>query len=164
MIRRWATDTSVSVAKSQAELEVLLDRNDAEPVMLGSSSIEVVIGWLMRKRKIIFRMMLPNPKSDEFKRTPTRNKVRTRQQAHAWKQACRFRHHARPLCITAKLEVVAVRIMRSEEEFLEHIQMPDGRLVADNVIPNMTLDNWIMSPDSSGRYCHPSPATHRKDK
>ncbi|MEM9027083.1 MAG: hypothetical protein AAGC70_01820 [Pseudomonadota bacterium] len=140
MTRRYAADTSVSVAKTRADLEVLLDRYGAESVMLGRSTTEAIVGWMMRERKIIIRMKLPDPQAEEFKRTPSRNKVRTREAAHAaWEQACRSRWRALHLAIKAKLEAVEVGITTFEEEFLAHIVMPDGRPVGEHVLPGVSL-------------------------
>lgn len=101
--------------------------------MLGRSSTEAVIGWVMRERKIIFRMMLPNLKPAEFKRTPTRNKARSPQQTHAaWEQARRSRWRALHLCIRTKLKAVEVGVSTLEKELLAHnsnARWPNGRRV-----------------------------------
>lgn len=138
MARRYAADTSVSVAKSRAEIEQTLDRYGASSVMMGRSDTEAVIAFEMRERRVMFRLALPNPNSEEFSRTPSRNKLRSSDQRQAaWEQACRSRWRALLLAIKAKLEAVEVGITTFEDEFMAHIVMPDGRTVSDHVAPKI---------------------------
>jgi hypothetical protein len=57
----------------------------------------------------------------------------------AWEQACRSRWRALFLCIKAKLESIESGIETFEDAFLAHIQMPDGKTVAEHVKPNIAI-------------------------
>lgn len=140
-MRRYAQDTSVSVEKSKAEIEALLNRNGATAYMSGSNQTEAMFAFEMAGRKIMFRLPLPNRDAKEFthfrhssgKYLPCSPSTA----AEKWEQACRSRFRALALAIKAKLEAVAIGITTLEEEFLAHIVMPDGRTVGHHTLPRI---------------------------
>ena len=101
----YAKDTSVSVEKSRAEIERILDRYGASQFgyLKDESRGLAQIMFSAHDRQIRFLLKYPNRNSDEFVLTPT-GKERSDDLAYkAWEQACRQRWRALALCIKAKL-------------------------------------------------------------
>ena len=141
MTRRFAQDTSVSVEKSRAEIEGLLTRYGATSFMSGANQAEAMIAFEMERRKIMFRMPLPNRADKEFTHyRHARGSLLPRSSEAAatqWEQACRSRWRALALAIKAKLEAVAIGITTFEDEFLAHIVLADGLTVSQHVRPKI---------------------------
>lgn len=137
---RYASQTSVSVEKSRAEIESILVRYGAGQFAYASDSDRglATIQFSAQGRHIRFTLQLPSRNDSEFKRTPARNKLRSpEKQIEAWEQACRQRWRALALCIKAKLEAVECGIAEFEEEFMAHIVLPDGSLVGNLMRPQI---------------------------
>jgi hypothetical protein len=97
-----------------------------------------MIAFEMEKRRILFRLPLPDREDPKFRRTPGRHVARSSEQiTAAWEQACRSKWRALFLCIKAKLESVEAKIETFEDAFLAHIQMPDGHTVGEHVRPRI---------------------------
>ncbi len=139
---RYAQNTSVPVEKSRAEIESILQRYGATQFVSGWSlegETRSTIQFRFDGRVIRFLLPLPDPKSDEFTRTPARRNRRSPAEAQAaWEQACRQRWRALALAIKAKLEAVEAGISEFESEFLAHIVDPQtGRTVGEVVRPQL---------------------------
>lgn len=133
---RYAADTSVSSERSRAEIETTLRRYGADSFGYLSTRETAVIGFEVNGRRMKFVLPMPDPGAKEFRRTPSRNLLRTPAQAdEAWEQACRQRWRALALCVKAKLEAVAAGITTFEEEFLAHIVLPNGSTVGESALP-----------------------------
>jgi hypothetical protein len=79
---------------------------------------------------------MPDPDDREFTHTPGRGLPRTPAQVRfQWEQATRQRWRALHLVIKAKLEAVESGIVDFDSEFLAHLVLPNGRTVADEVVP-----------------------------
>lgn len=138
-MRRFAEDTSVSVEKSKAEIEAMLNKYGATAFMSGSNQTDALIAFEMKDRKIAFRLALPRRDEKQFTHTGHQPpKQRPPDKAYAaWEQGCRSRWRALALAIKAKLEAVEVGITTFENEFMAHIVMPDGRTVGEHVSPRI---------------------------
>lgn len=133
---RYAATTSVSSAKSKAEIEQIVERYGAEQFFSGWDATRAVIGFTMAGRQVRFTLPMPDKADREF--THHSKGARTAEAALAqWEQACRQKWRALLLVIKAKLEAVESGISVFEEEFLANIVMPDGRLVAEHVRPRI---------------------------
>lgn len=132
MTGQYAKDTSVTVEKSQAEVEKILMRYGADAFMRGWESGNVVLAFRMDGKRMKFELPMPN--KDEFRHTST-GKLRTSDAAinEAWEQGCRQRWRALKLVIQAKLEAVEVGISTLEDEFMAQILLPNGD----------TIGNWM---------------------
>jgi hypothetical protein len=133
--RRFAENTTVSVATTKTEIEATLRRYGATQFISGWSEDTVaMVGFTMANRQIKF--LLPLPRKDEFWETDS-GRRRTSDEAaeKAWEQACRSRWRALGLAIKAKLEAVAVGISTIEDEFLANIVLPNNTLVRDHTGP-----------------------------
>ena len=137
---RYASNTSVSVSKSKAEIEAILERYGASQFLSGWGATNAVIGFTMpigeEYRQVKF--VLPMPARDDKAFTHHSKGPRTPDAAlKEWEQACRQRWRALALVIKAKLEAVSAGISVFEDEFLANIVMHDGRTVSQHVRPRL---------------------------
>lgn len=134
-MKRYAATTSVSVAKSKAEIEDTLHRYGASGFISGWLGEQAMIAFQVKNRQVKFVLPMPAKNSREFTHSPT-GKLRASDAIHtAWEQGCRQRWRALALAIKAKLEAVECGIVTFDQEFLAHIVAPNGQTVGDQVIP-----------------------------
>lgn len=136
----YASDTSVSVSRSKAEIEAILERYGASQFMSGWDASQAVIGFTMPVGEEVrqVRFLLPMPDKLDRRFTHHSKGERTSDAAlKAWEQACRQRWRALALVIKAKLEAVSAGISVFEDEFLANIVMHDGRTVSQHVRPTI---------------------------
>ena len=122
---RYATETSVSVSRSRAEIEDMVQR--AGGAAFGSilQDARAVVLFELAQRRVMFE--LPLPAKDAFAMRLVRGrKVRSspEQQTAGWEQACRTRWRALALAIKAKLVSVESGVESFEEAFLAHLVVP----------------------------------------
>lgn len=121
----YAKDTIVPVAKSRAEIELLLDRHKAKQY---GTAVDFDLGqarvqFRLHDRIVRFLITLPDRKKlGEGRR---------------YEQAERQRWRALLLVIKAKLESVESNIEAFESAFLGQIVMPNDKTVADIVVPQI---------------------------
>jgi hypothetical protein len=114
---KYASDTSVNVERSKAEIERLLQKYGAKEFAHGWKTGKAVIHFTMMNRCV--RFVLPLPGRSEFAKTPSGR--RTRNDADtlkAWEQGCRQRWRALTLTIKAKLESVESGIEEFDTAFM----------------------------------------------
>lgn len=141
---RYAEGTTVSVARSKAELEELVTGRGASNFISGfiEAKNAAVVSFTMNGRRVQFDLPLP-PKGDFAQKVYKHPKwaephvtPRSPEEQHtAWEQACRERWRALFLVVKAKLEAVAAGISTFEAEFLADTVMPDGRRFAEKALP-----------------------------
>lgn len=138
---RYASNTSVSAARSKAEIEDILTRYGATGFVTGWNENGAAVGFVMQGRQIKFLLPLPDKTNREYthaKVSQYTERPRSPEKAlAAWEQACRQRWRALLLCIKAKLEAVKSGITTFEHEFLAHFVIKDGQTVADLVLPQL---------------------------
>ncbi len=138
MSRRYAESTSVSVAKSKAEIEALVGRYGADSFAQGWENERATVGFRMRGKYVRFNLTLPQRTDAQFTTTPSGRDRKPAQAEKAWEQTCRSSWRALALVIKAKLEAVELGITTFEEEFLAHLVLPGGRgTVGENLIPQI---------------------------
>ena len=134
----YAEKTSVSVAKSKADIEELIRKAGAGQFVSGYKENIAVIGFSLSDRQIRFVLPLPDKQDKKFWYTPERRNKRTEEQAYAaWEQACRSKWRALYLIIKAKLEAVESGISTIEREFFYDIVLPDGRTTGEYMAPQI---------------------------
>lgn len=134
----YAEKTTVSVAKTKADIEQLIQKAGAGQFVSGYKENVAVIGFSLANRQIRFLLPLPNKNDKIFWVTPERKSKRTEQQAYAaWEQACKSRWRALYLIIKAKLEAVESGISTIEHEFFYDIVLPDGQTVGEYLTPQL---------------------------
>ena len=132
---KYAQNTTVSSELSRIEIEKLLIKYGAGQFIYGTMPGYSIIGFTMCDRQVKF--VLPIPKYEDYKLTPT-GRIRTENsQMTEWEQACRQRWRALKLVIQAKLEAVECGISVFEDEFMANIVLPDGSTVGDFVRPQI---------------------------
>ncbi len=138
MAAGYASDTSVPVERSRAEIEQVLVRYGADQFISGWDADMALIQFRAKGRHLKF--MLPLPKREEFRVHLVRGYKRPRtprQIENAWQQEMRRRWRCLLLVLKAKLEAVATGITTFDEEFLAHIVLPDGRTVGNFMLPQV---------------------------
>lgn len=134
----YAEKTSVSVVKTKADIEELIQKAGAEQFVSGYKEDMAVIGFSLADRQIRFILPLPDKQDKTFWYTPERRTKRTEKQAYeAWKQTCRSKWRALYLIIKAKLEAVSSGISTVEREFFYDIVLPDGKTVGEFISPQI---------------------------
>ncbi len=131
----YAAQTTVSSEKSRSEIEKTLTRYGATSFGYGWQDGQAAISFVMDGRMMRFYLPLPDPKDPAFTRTPTNRSRTARQAEEAHAQAVRQKWRALALIVKAKLEAVESGIVTFEEEFAMHMILPDGRRVAEHVMP-----------------------------
>ena len=128
----YAEKTSVSVSKTKADIEDLIQKAGAGQFVSGYKENMAVIGFSLANRQIRLVLPLPDKQEQKFWFTPERRTKRSEKQAYeAWEQACRSRWRALYLIIKAKLEAVDSGISTIEREFFYDIVLPDGKTVGE---------------------------------
>lgn len=132
---QYAKGTTVSVAKSKAEIEEQIDRFGADGFMSGRDGREIRLAFKAHGRQVMFKMI--SPTLDEMRLTEN-GKRRTDAQAKA---ACdaedRRRWRSLAMSIKAKLVSVQDGIETFEQAFMAHVVMPDGLTLGDHVTPHI---------------------------
>ena len=131
----FAKGTTVSAAKSRAEIEEQLERFGADGFMSGRDGRHVVLAFKAQGRQIMFRMTTPD--IEDHRLTPTGKR---RSDADARKSADaedRRMWRALALSIKAKLVGVSDGIETFEQAFMAHVVMPDGLTLGDHVTPKI---------------------------
>jgi hypothetical protein len=130
----YAAQTSVSVERTKAEIEKIVNRAGADSFMSFSGRGEAKIGFELNARRILFVLPLPDQAEKRFW-NHSRGK-RTENAAYAqWEQACRSKWRALFLTIKAKLESIDAGIETFDEAFLAHIMTPDGTRFSESAVP-----------------------------
>jgi len=141
---QYAKNTNVSSELSRIEIEKILIRYGAENFAYAMSNGMALIGFTMFGKQVKF--ILPLPRKDEYKLTPTGRTRTENSQYEAWEQACRQRWRALKLVIQAKLEAVECGISVFEDEFMANIVLPGGQTVGDFMKPQIAEAYRIGTP------------------
>ena len=115
--------------------EKILMKYGADNFAYATANGQALIAFRMEGRQVKF--LLPMPRKEEFRLTPTGRERSENSQYEAWEQACRQRWRALKLVIQAKLEAVECGISVFDEEFMAHIVLPDGQTVGDFMKPQI---------------------------
>jgi len=123
---RYAENTTVSIEKSQAEIQALIRRYGAKRFAsaFDEDSGLSIIQFEVESLRILFRLQLPNITDDRFQRD---GRGYTRTQAAIEKsheQECRRLWRSLVMVIKAKLESVESGIESFEEAFLAQVIVP----------------------------------------
>lgn len=145
---QFASNTSVPVARSRAEIEGLIVRYGATSTAFMSGPGKAMILFEAKGRRVMFELPLPNVADKEFDRDGRGSRRSPAKRVEVWEQACRQRWRALALVIKAKLEAVESGITTFEDEFLAHIVMPDGKTVATHIRPRIAAayESGAMQP------------------
>lgn len=137
MSGRYASNTSVSVEKSQAEIQQTLARYGVEDFGVFTRGGLGSVVFAHRGLTIQINVPLPARGDAEFTTTDTGRERSGAQAVKVWEQACKSRWRALLLAIKAKLEAVEAGISSIEHEFMPFIVMPDGRALHEHLTPQL---------------------------
>lgn len=134
MAGMYASETSVTVEKSQAEIRALLIRYGAEAYYYFEKGSNTIIGFEFHSLPFRINVPLPDKKAKRFTHTDT-GKERKPQQAHKeWEKGCRQVWRAAALFIKGSLEAVEGGFINVERAFLPFLHLNDGRVLGDVVM------------------------------
>lgn len=138
----YAKNTTVSAARSEAEIKDLLRKYGADQYMSGEGGGRAIIGFSCRERKVRFELRFPAKDDERFTHVKRANRYYKEKRtekgaAEAYEQEIRRLWRALALVIKAKLEAVDSGITTFENEFLAHIILPDGSTVGATVAPRL---------------------------
>lgn len=139
----YASGTKVTAEASRAEVERTLVRYGADSFAYGWQADEAVVAFRVEGRHVRFTLPMPDrddPAITHRKANQHGQAMRERpaaEQEAMYQQAVRERWRALALVIKAKLEAVETGIVSFEQEFLAHVQLPDGSTVGEWVGPQV---------------------------
>lgn len=134
----YAEKTKTSADKSRAEIERALLKAGATRFAYMAEENKAAIMFVFHDMMVRFTLPFPDRNDKKFTHTGNMRMLRSREAAlKSWEQACRSSWRALYLCIRAKLESVESGITTFEKEFLAHFVMPNGRTVADELLPQL---------------------------
>jgi hypothetical protein len=134
----YAQNTTVSVEKSRAEIERVLERYGAKQFRYGRDDERglAIVEFSANERHVRFVLRLPNRTEKRFQLS--KRGARTPEATlREWEQACRQKWRALLLTVKAKLEAVEAGISVFEDEFLAHIVLPSQETVGDWLRPQI---------------------------
>lgn len=100
---RYASNTTVSVERSKADIERELLRYGAENFGYMTGRTEAIIGFTWQGRRIRFNLPIPDKNDEAFTLTPARGSRRAQGEAlAAWEKECRRIYRALLLAISAE--------------------------------------------------------------
>src|SRR5690242_3582277 len=125
---RYASETTVPVERSRAEIEATLTRYGASEFMSGWMEGKAMVAFRVKGLLIQFVLPIPDKNDKKFTHRKKRGyltKATEAQQENAWNQEIRQRWRALNLVVKAKLEAVECGISTIEKEFLAFIVLPN---------------------------------------
>jgi hypothetical protein len=131
--RRYADRTGVSIDHSISEIRRVLARYGAAQFAYMEDPKKAAVAFNCNKKNIRFVLPMPSPEESENTLKGRRRKKTSAEQVHA--QEVRRRWRALSLSIKAKLETVESGIAEFETEFLPYMVLPNGKTVAESVLP-----------------------------
>lgn len=130
----YAEGTEVTPERSQQEIAGVIRRYGADGFVSGWQGNRAMVEFFADARRVRFLLTLPDDPT-RFATTPGGRSRNQAGQRSALEAEIRRRWRALALVIKAKLEVVQSGITTFETEFMANIVMPDGRTVAEHVVP-----------------------------
>lgn len=137
MAGKFAATTEVPVARTQGEIEALLEKYGATAFARAWIEGQAAINFELAGRRMRMLLPLPDANDREFRRGSQGQQLTAQQQRARYEQALRTRWRALLLVIRAKLESVECGILTMEEAWLPHIVLPSGQTVAEWTGPQL---------------------------
>lgn len=131
---RYASETTVPVERSRAEIEECLRKYGATSFTSGWDETSALIAFRLKSLAIRFVLPIPKVTDEQFKRRKVRGNLRLATEAQRTKahdQELRQRWRALLLVVKAKLEAVECGISTLEKEFMAFIVMPNDESLGD---------------------------------
>lgn len=119
----FAKRTEVTVDRSRAEIERLLQRFGAEGFAYAWEGGQETVGFVYAAKRV--RLSIPLPKRESYR------------SEDAWSKERRRRFRVLVLAVKSLLVAVEEGLIGFEEAFLSWFVTPDGATVAEKVIPQL---------------------------
>lgn len=143
MTTRYAEGTTVSVERSQIQIQQLLKSHKASDVGSMERSDEALIGFSYDRRG--YRISMKYPALQTFSRSGRTTRTPA-QMRSARDQEIRRLWRALLLVIKAKIEIVESGIVSFEEEFMPYILTADGQTFSEWIRPQLERHVPLMLP------------------
>ncbi len=147
----YASNTSVPVERSRAEIEKLLSRHKCSKFMAGvdHDAHRATVQFQAHNRIVKFEIALPNATDKKYTRDRHGWQRSPSGVAKLVEQEERTIWRALLLVIKAKLEAVESNIATFEDEFLAHVLLPNQQTVAQYIGPTVAqiYDTGRMPPE-----------------
>ena len=134
---KYASQTSVPVDRSKAEIERILVRYGADTFSYGSQPIEGRAYVAFRYAGMLFRIDIRLPLEKDVNKTASGRSRKASSIYPAYEQACRQRWRALALYVKATLEAIESGIIKFEEAFLPFALLPEGGIMKDWSLPRL---------------------------
>jgi DNA-binding transcriptional regulator PaaX len=132
---KYAADTTVTPARSRAEIEETLQRYGAEAFAYATTDKTAMFAFKMQGRQA--RITVPLPRMEDYRLTD-QGRLRTKDaQQSAYKQAERQIWRVMLLLIKAKLEAIEAEVTTWEHEFFADTLLPSGQTVGEVILPQI---------------------------
>ncbi|MBD3174336.1 MAG: hypothetical protein GF320_04095 [Armatimonadia bacterium] len=140
---KYASETEVSVDRSEAEIKRTLLRYGADDIVTGHSTRQgaAFVRFFYRDLHIRISMPLPSPEEDRFTKTDKGRRRTATQARREYEKATRQQWRVLLLLLKAKLEAVENELLPEREMFMPWILLPSGRTVFEEADPG--LSRWI---------------------
>lgn len=132
MAGKYASTTTVPIAKSREEIEKVLTRYGASAFAYGWDGDNASVQFVAHD--ILIRLTISGAQYDDHVRTKTGQRRTTLQIENAVDQENRQKWRSLLLVIKAKLEAVEAEIVTFEQEFFAHIVLPSGSTVYEDAL------------------------------
>ena len=132
----YAEGTTTTPERSQMEIAAAVRKYGASSFATGWDGPRALVTFVAHDRQIRFVLDLPTEWRD-YILTPAKQRRTESGAKKALEGEIRRRWRALLLAIKAKFEVVETGISTFETEFMPHTVMPDGRTVAEHILPRV---------------------------
>lgn len=134
----YATQTTVPVEKSKAEIEKLAMKYGASGFSTAWKEKQARVEFLIGGRHVRIEICLPDKNEERFSTTDTGRKRRNAEATYrAWEQECRSIWRALKAIVHAKFEAVECGVSTYDQEFMANIMLPDGKTVGEHALPTI---------------------------
>jgi hypothetical protein len=134
---RYASETSVPVDRSKAEIERTLHRYGATGFLYGTKHAKAMIAFEVEGRHVRIMLPLPTHSDDDIQKDGRGHRRNQVERERAIDQETRRRWRALALVIKAKLEAVTSGIALFDDEFLAYMVLPSGESFGDWARPQI---------------------------
>lgn len=136
---RYAGQTSVPVAKSQADLKKLIEKYGGDDVVIGESRRQCkgLVQFHLHDLPLQIGVTLPSSTEKRFHERADGLKRPSGQAEKVWKQACRQQWRVLFLLVKAQLVAVEEGLFKPEEAFLPWLLLPTGQTVIEVATPRL---------------------------
>lgn len=135
MARKFAEGTEVPVDRTKAEIDRLLRQRAAEKMASAEENGRAIVLFEMSGRRIRFSMPLPSRREERFLLDGRGRKLSETQAYERWERECRALWRGLLMAMKSRFVNVDNGIETFEMAFLPHTVMPDGKTVAEHVLP-----------------------------